>query len=77
LQQDAAGVIHIYIDDDGVGIKINRSPTGHYGLNILTERAHSLSGKIHIGALQPGTRVHVQFLPDYKRSQLSQEIEVG
>jgi len=70
LDQDSAGYIHICIDDDGIGIDIDRSPEGHYGLNILTERAHSLSGKIHIGALQPGTRIHVQFLPDYKRSQL-------
>ena len=70
LHQDATGLIHVCIDDDGVGISNTNSPTGHYGLNILTERAQSLSGKIHIGALQPGTRVHVQFLPQYKRSQL-------
>ncbi len=75
LHQDSTGLIHICIDDDGVGISATSSPTGHYGLNILTERAHSLSGKIHIGALQPGTRVHVQFLPQYKRSQLEREID--
>lgn len=70
LHQDAAGYIHICIDDDGVGISTAISPSGHYGLNILTERAQGLSGKIHIGALEPGTRVHVQFLPHYKRSQI-------
>lgn len=75
LHQDATGLIHICIDDDGIGINTTSSPTGHYGLNILTERAHSLSGKIHIGVLQPGTRVHVQFLPQYKRSQLAREID--
>ena len=75
LHQDASGLIHICISDDGIGISATTSPTGHYGLNILTERAHSLSGKIHIGAFQPGTRVHVQFLPQYKRSQLEREID--
>ncbi len=75
LHQDASGLIHICISDDGIGISATTSPTGHYGLNILTERAHSLSGKIHISALQPGTRVHVQFLPQYKRSQLEREID--
>jgi two-component system nitrate/nitrite sensor histidine kinase NarX len=70
LHQDPAGYIHICIDDDGIGIKTDSSPAGHYGLNILTERARSLTGEVHIGALPKGTRVHVQFLPQYKRSQL-------
>ncbi len=70
LRQDEEGYIHICIDDNGIGINTQTSPTGHYGLNILTERAQSLSGKIHIGTLQPGTRIHAQFLPQYKRSQL-------
>ncbi len=76
LQQDAAGYIHIYVDDDGVGINMESSPKGHYGLNIMTERAQSLSGKIDISRLQPGTRIHVQFLPQYKRSQLPRENDV-
>ena len=75
LHQDAAGYIHICIDDDGIGITEVTSPSGHHGLNILTERAKGLSGKIHIGVLQPGTRIHVQFLPQYKRSQLEREFD--
>lgn len=70
LHQDSKGYIHICVDDDGIGINTDRSPAGHYGLSILTERAQSLSGTIQIATLQPGTRVHVQFLPDYKRSQI-------
>lgn len=70
LHQDTSGYIHICVDDNGVGISATTSPSGHYGLNILTERAQGLSGKIHIGTLEPGTRVHVQFLPQYKRNQL-------
>lgn len=70
LHQDDNGYIHIYIDDDGIGINAESSPAGHYGLNILTERAQSLSGKLYISRLQPGTRIHVQFLPQYKRNQL-------
>ena len=70
LYQDTSGYIHICIDDDGVGMSATISPSGHYGLNILAERAQGLSGKIHIGTLDPGTRIHVQFLPQYKRNQL-------
>lgn len=70
LHQDTLGYIHICIDDNGIGINTDRSPVGHYGINILTERAHSLTGEIDIGNLQKGTRVHVWFLPQYKRNQL-------
>ncbi len=70
LHQDGEGYIHICINDDGIGINTETSPVGHYGLNILTERAQSLSGEIQFDTLQPGTRIHVQFLPQYKRSQL-------
>lgn len=70
LHQDDDGYIHISIDDDGIGINTEQSPTGHYGLSILTERAQSLLGKLHISRLQPGTRIHMQFLPQYKRNQL-------
>lgn len=74
LHQDGTGNIHILIDDNGIGIAVSNSPSGHHGINILNERAHSLSGDIHISVLQPGTRVHVHFLPHYKRSQLEREI---
>ncbi len=70
LHQDDDGYIHISIDDDGIGINTEQSPTGHYGLSILTERAQSLLGKLNISRLQPGTRIHMQFLPQYKRNQL-------
>lgn len=70
LYQDSEGYIHIIIDDDGIGINSKGSPEGHYGLNILTERAQSLSGRIYIGALAKGTRVHAQFLPDYKKHSI-------
>lgn len=76
LYQDDCGYIHICVDDDGVGIKSCQSPTGHYGLNTLTERTQSLSGEIAIEALEQGTRIYVQFLPHYKRSQLAQESDV-
>lgn len=70
LHQDDDGYIHISIDDDGIGINTEQSPTGHYGLSILTERAQSLLGKLNISRLQPGTRIHMRFLPQYKRNQL-------
>ena len=70
LYQDKEGYIHIIIDDDGIGINSEDSRDGHYGLKILTERAESLSGSIYIGPLAKGTRVHAQFLPDYKKHSI-------
>ncbi|ART81091.1 nitrate/nitrite two-component system sensor histidine kinase [Oceanisphaera avium] len=69
LYQEESGTIHLCIEDDGIGITSSDSPAGHYGLSILTERAHSLSGDITIEALEQGTGIYVQFLPHYKRCQ--------
>ncbi|WP_237613269.1 nitrate/nitrite two-component system sensor histidine kinase NarQ [Pectobacterium carotovorum] len=50
------------IRDDGCGIINQEEPAGHYGLNIMQERAERLGGKLSIG-LHPegGTQVSVCF----------------
>ncbi|WP_312936929.1 histidine kinase [Stutzerimonas nitrititolerans] len=76
LHQDKHGLVHICVDDDGIGIDVNKSPNGHYGLSILAERAGSLHGRLKIGPRREGgTQVHLQFLPAYRRIPLQQEIE--
>jgi two-component system nitrate/nitrite sensor histidine kinase NarX len=76
LYQGDHRLVHICVDDDGVGIQVERSPGGHYGLSILAERTGSLGGQLRIGRRdEGGTRVHVQFLPAYRRIPLQQEIE--
>ncbi|HED1845084.1 TPA: nitrate/nitrite two-component system sensor histidine kinase NarQ [Citrobacter koseri] len=52
----------VYIRDNGVGIGEPNEPTGHYGLNIMRERAERLSGTLNFS--QPsggGTLVSISF----------------
>lgn len=65
LSQDTDGMVHILVEDDGVGIELAERRPGHYGLSILQERSQSLFGELDISALQPGTRIHVHFVPQY------------
>lgn len=65
LHQDPDGTVHLLVEDDGIGIDLSDNRFGHYGLSILQERSQSLSGQLEITALQPGTRIHVHFTPQY------------
>lgn len=77
LHQDEQGLVHIRVDDDGIGIEVNDSPSGHYGLSILAERAGSLHGHLRIGKRsEGGTRVHLSFLPAYRRIPLQPETDI-
>ncbi|MTD37740.1 nitrate/nitrite two-component system sensor histidine kinase NarQ [Erwinia sp. CPCC 100877] len=50
------------IVDDGRGIPSLEEPEGHYGLNIMQERADCLGGELTISCLpEGGTRVRVSF----------------
>jgi two-component system nitrate/nitrite sensor histidine kinase NarX len=54
--------IEVTIEDDGVGIKDEQSPRGHFGLSIMRDRAKSVSGKLAIESRQPtGTRIRLVF----------------
>ncbi|WP_256578192.1 histidine kinase [Pseudomonas sp. PIC25] len=74
LYQDRQGIVHIRVDDDGIGIPTLESPGGHYGLSILHERAGSLHGRVEVGRRpEGGTRVHLTFLPGYRRINVTPE----
>lgn len=50
------------VTDDGIGMKSFDEPDGHYGLNIMEERAKLLNGNIHFGhGDQGGTIVKLIF----------------
>jgi two-component system nitrate/nitrite sensor histidine kinase NarX len=60
------GRYEILVEDDGVGLagsgEGGDSDHGHYGLNIMRERARSLGGDVHIESnRERGTRVLLQF----------------
>lgn len=67
LRQDERGLVHILVEDDGVGIDLSGSRAGHYGLAILKERSQSLGGALDIKTLGSGTSIHVGFMPAYIR----------
>ncbi|AOR65753.1 nitrate/nitrite two-component system sensor histidine kinase NarQ [Pectobacterium wasabiae] len=60
MQPDGSHCVDIR--DDGCGIANQEEPAGHYGLNIMQERAERLGGRLSIG-LHPegGTQVSVHF----------------
>ena len=64
LEQDE-GVCTVSIEDDGAGIVDptgTSSHHGHFGLNIMRERAHLLGGDFRVEPRQGGgTRVHLSF----------------
>ncbi|MDE2235639.1 MAG: hypothetical protein KGK44_08845 [Gammaproteobacteria bacterium] len=66
LQND--GLLIMEVEDDGIGIPVNRPSTGRnqrYGLGIIRERAKLLRGKIRISRRHPnGTLVVLRFVPE-------------
>ena len=61
---DATSGLTIVIDDNGVGIAALEEPEGHYGLNIMHERAARLNGQLTIVRhAHGGTRVSLHFKP--------------
>jgi len=62
LQRGDGASIHVAIEDDGVGIKSDLSPAGHFGLSIMRDRAESVGGQLVIERREPrGTRVRLVF----------------
>lgn len=51
---NAMGEYELSIRDDGVGIANLQEPDGHYGLNIMHERASQLQATLHIAKHQGG-----------------------
>lgn len=68
------GRYEILVEDDGVGLagsgEGGDSDHGHYGLNIMRERARSLGGDVHIESnRERGTRVLLQFPAAARRKE--------
>ncbi len=60
LERGAGQAIEVTIEDDGVGIRDEQSPRGHFGLSIMRDRAQSVGGQLVIERRQPtGTRVRL------------------
>ena len=58
----ADGTHTVTIRDNGIGIGDASEPPGHYGLNIMRERAGRLGGTLHFSQPpQGGTQVSVTF----------------
>lgn len=61
---DAARTVTVRIADDGKGFDQTRTPTGHFGVNIMHDRAQILDGRLEVeSAPGVGTIVTLQFLP--------------
>ncbi len=59
------GEYEILVKDDGVGIKSLDEPAGHYGLNIMTERANRLGARLSI-LNNHGTEIRLIFKANRK-----------
>ncbi|MFV0574496.1 MAG: nitrate/nitrite two-component system sensor histidine kinase NarQ [Vibrio sp.] len=52
-------VIHVCIEDDGVGFDVNKPKLHHYGITIMQERASRLGGQCSIDStLGQGSQIH-------------------
>lgn len=64
LVLQSSGDVIVTIDDDGKGMSFDKTKPHHYGLAIMTERAHCLGGTIDILPRRlGGTRVRLLFHP--------------
>ncbi|HEY9210182.1 MAG TPA: histidine kinase [Methylotenera sp.] len=64
LVLQSTGDVVVTVDDNGIGSAFDESKPHHYGLAIMTERAHCLGGSIQITPRRlGGTRVRLQFRP--------------
>jgi two-component system nitrate/nitrite sensor histidine kinase NarX len=64
LVLQSTGDVVVTVDDNGIGSAFDESKPHHYGLAIMTERAHCLGGIIEIKPRRlGGTRVRLQFRP--------------
>lgn len=67
LDYDPSGDVVVTVEDDGLGIPDEAERRHHYGLAIMSERAHSLGGRI-TATRRPngGTRVQIVFTPIHR-----------
>jgi nitrate/nitrite-specific signal transduction histidine kinase len=69
LQQDA-GTVELQIQDNGRGFNPEHTPSGHYGLSIMRERAESVGAKLLVGSRpKSGTEVVIQWAESPKEGE--------
>jgi two-component system nitrate/nitrite sensor histidine kinase NarX len=77
LNRGEGQVIAVTIEDDGIGIKSDQSPRGHFGLSIMRDRAHSVGGELAIERREPGTRVRLTFKAQTAFGSSAQPFEIN
>jgi len=61
---EAGHVVTVGIADDGKGFDMARTPTNHFGVSIMHDRAQILDGQLEVASSAgAGTRVALKFLP--------------
>ena len=75
LKRGEGQLIAVTIEDDGIGIKGDQSPRGHFGLSIMRDRAHSVGGELSIERREPGTRVRLTFKAQTAFGSSAQPVE--
>lgn len=62
LCQQREKLVTICIKDDGIGFNISYPKTGHFGLSMMRERAHSIDAELHIHSrINEGTEISISF----------------
>jgi two-component system nitrate/nitrite sensor histidine kinase NarX len=65
---DAVHSVTVRVADDGKGFDQAKTPSGHFGVNIMHDRAQILDGRFEVeSAPRAGTVVTLQFLPQRVR----------
>ncbi|HMW24362.1 MAG TPA: histidine kinase [Burkholderiaceae bacterium] len=65
---DAFQAVTVRVEDNGRGFDPGRTPTHHFGVNIMNDRAMILAGQLDIASTPgQGTRITLQFLPQKVR----------
>ena len=68
---DALQSVTVRVSDDGRGFDPLRTPSGHFGVNIMHDRARILGGRIEVdSAPGRGTTITMQFLPHKLRQEI-------
>ncbi len=75
ISVDAFQSVTVRVGDNGRGFDPARTPSHHFGVNIMSDRAMILAGRLDIDSMPgSGTRITLQFLPQKVR-QAVPEIE--
>ncbi len=70
---DAYHSVTVRVADDGKGFDLAKTPSGHFGVNIMNDRAQILEGRLEVeSAPGAGTVVALQFLPLKVRQVVSE-----